>query len=134
MEKYFKSLEKRLEELQKNSVNAYIARLKQSGIIMDSNDVKQIMHHSMEDLEEILKVLSKLPFMNQEIKTVLKITNISIVRQLKEYIDKGYILPEFACDTHRLWNQNSNSLEELSIQFKTFQFFGLNPQIFSMVF
>ena len=53
-----------------------------------------------------------------------------IARKIKEYVDKGYLDPNFTCDNIKLWDKNTNSLRRIESLFEGFQQFNLNPQIF----
>ena len=129
-EKYYQSLETRLMDLKKNSINGYIARLKQIGINVDTNEAKLVMHNSMDELDEMIQIVTKLPLLEEEIKMILKTSNIEIVRRIKEYIDKGYITPEFAYNNLKLWDQQSPLLQKIELFYKEIQKWNINPQLF----
>ena len=128
--KYYQQLEDRLNELKKNSINGYIARLKQASIIVNTNDAKMMMQHSMDELEEIFQIVRSLPLLDDEIKYILKTSNIQKIRQIKEYVDKGYMTPNFVCSNIKLWKKTNQGLNRIEVFYQTIQKWNLNPQLF----
>lgn len=119
------------ERLIANSASKYQVLLAKYGVSPEDYDVRDIMNNSIEDLEEMLKVLSSL-----EIKLpndILQITSISNLETLTNYqslIEKGIITKGLLLNHHELLNPNSKIYESFMRNLSLIRERKINPLAF----
>ena len=128
--KYYEKLNKELNSLNKNSKIKYQALLHDYGIINGSYQIDRIMNNSLEDVEEMLKIISKYNLKNEQIIKILRNSNLEIVSNIKEYLDKGYLSLEFIIDNIDIYYKNSTKYQVYNNSLNILNKYNINPSIF----
>ena len=127
---YYEKLDKELNNLNKNSKIKYQALLHDYGIINGSYQVERIMNNSLEDVEEILKIINKYNLVNEQIIKILRNSNLDIVSNIKEYLEKGYLSLEFIIDNIDIYYRNSTKYQMFNSSLEILNKYNINPSIF----
>ena len=129
---FYNQIYNELMIIRKNSSTGYILELKKYGIDISDDEVKQLMHNSLDDFKIILSFIgNKILLDKNKIIYILKNTNIDIVNKIKEYLSDGYILSEFVFDNILLFDFNSKLLDLIDYNISLFNKKNINPKIFS---
>lgn len=126
---YYDKLEEELSELSSKAINKYIAILGRFGISLHPKDIQTISHNKPEEVEEILSAIST--YEKEDMILILQGTNIQIARQVKKYIDLGYITGVKVMENISLYFEGDPKLEDISTSIEIFNSQGINPKIFA---
>lgn len=127
---YYDKLDKELNSLNKNSKIKYQALLNDYGIINGSYQIERIMNNSLEDVEQILKIISKYNLLNEQIIKILRNSNLEIVSNIKEYLDKGYLSLDFIIDNIDIYYRNSTKYQVYNNSLRILNKYNINPSTF----
>ena len=128
--KYYVDLDERLQRYRGNTSTAYLDELSKHGIIVDSDEVKDFMFNNLDDFKKMLNILSKYSFSENDLISVLKITNIDLVGKIDEYIKKGMISLSFIKNNLDIYNFNNTMTSVIENNINILNNYGVNPQIF----
>lgn len=127
---YYEKLDRELNSLNKNSKIKYQALLHDYGIINGSYQIERIMNNSLEDVEQILKIISKYNLTNEQIIKILRNSTLEIVSNIKEYLDKGYLSLDFIIDNIDIYYRNSTKYQVYNNSLSILSKYNINPSIF----
>ena len=119
------------ERLIANSSSKYQVLLAKYGISPEDYDVGTIMGNSIEDLEEMLKVLSQLNIKSPE--NILQITSVSNLETLHNYqslIERGIITQKLLLTHNDLLNPESKTYESFMRNLALIRERKINPLAF----
>ena len=128
--KHYKEVDEELEYLNQNNKIKYQALLNDYGIINGSYQIDKIMHNRLEDVEEILKIITKYKLSNEQIIKILRNSNLEIVNKIKEYLEKGYLSLEFLIDNNDIFYKNSTKYEVYNNNIELLNEYNINPCLF----
>ena len=128
--KYYSLLDKELESLNKNTKVSYQALLNDYNISIDSNMIKDIMHNSIEDLKEMIIILTKFNLSKDIIVDIITNSSKESVFNIKEYIDKGYLTKSIIERNIDLFYIKSEKLEVYNNNIDILKKYNINPAIF----
>ena len=127
---YYEKLDKELNNLSKNSKIQYQALLHDYGIINGSHQIERIMNNSLEDVEQILKIINKYNLVNEQKIKILRNSNLEIVTNIKEYLEKAYLSLEFIIDNIDIYYRNSTKYQVYNKSLEILNKYNVNPCIF----
>ncbi|MBQ6498078.1 MAG: hypothetical protein IJI58_05130 [Bacilli bacterium] len=128
--KYHEKLDEELSHLNKNNKIKYQALLNDYGITNGSHQIERIMGNSLEDVEAMLKIITKFDLTTEQVIKILRNSNLDIVLQIKEYMDKGYLSIEFIINNIDMFYKNSTKYQVYNENLKTLNNYNINPSIF----
>ena len=128
--KYYKEVDEELNYLNQNNKIKYQALLNDYGIINGSYQIDKIMHNRLEDVEEILKIITKYKLSNEQIIKILRNSNLEIVNKIKEYLEKGYLSLEFLIDNNDIFYRNSTKYQTYNSNIEVLNEYNINPCLF----
>lgn len=128
--KYYEKLNTELEHLNKNSKLKYQALLHDYGITNGLHDINRIMNNSLEDVESMLKIISKFNLSVDQTIKVLRNSDLKQVLQIKEFVDKGYLSLEFIIKNNDLFYKNSSKYQAYTNNLAVLYSYNINPSIF----
>ena len=129
-ESYHDQLKEELEKLKQDSRVSIEALLNDYGIPKDSYDFETLPKYSKEELETILKVISKLNITNEEKIRIIKSTTLDRILSLKTFLDKELLLPEFVSSNTSILNEDSKELDYLKENLELLKSYGIPSSIF----
>ena len=129
-ESYHNQLKEELEKLKQDSRVSIEALLNDYGIPKDSYDFETLPKYSKEELETILKVISKLNITNEEKIRIIKSTTLDRILSLKTFLDKELLLPEFVSSNTSILNEDSKELDYLKENLELLKSYGIPSSIF----
>ena len=88
------------------------------------------MSNSLEDVETMLKIITKFNINTEQIIKILKNSNVKIVLQIKDYLEKGYLSLDFLTDNIDIFYKNSSKYQIYNTNLETITSYGINPSIF----
>ena len=129
--KYYEKLNLEYQALNQNSKIKYQSLLGEFGISKNTYQVSTIMHNSLEDVSDILTIISKFKLTKEQMVKILTHTNKKIVEEIKNYIDKGYLNIEFISTNIDIFYEDSTKLNTYNSFLDIINIYNLNPSIFS---
>ena len=129
-ESYHDQLKEELEKLKQDSRVSIEALLNDYGIPKDSYDFETLPKYSKEELETILKVISKLNITNEEKIRIIKSTTLDRILSLKTFLDKELLLSEFVSSNTSILNEDSKELDYLKENLELLKSYGIPSSIF----
>lgn len=130
---YARGLNKEYDKLMSNSTTRYLSLLHEYGITIKEEDLGDIKANSIEDLTEILSILKSLVLSEDLFLPIINITNLETVKEIKEYVTKGYISKTLLSNNIELFNNDNNLLNVVKTNINLFNNYGLNPTTFSEI-
>ena len=127
---YAKSLNNEYDKLMSNSTTRYLSLLHEYGITIKEEDLGDIKSNSIEELEEILSSLKTLVLSEDLFLPIITITNLETIREIKEYVAKGYISKTLLSNNIELFNSNNVLLNIVKTNINLLNDYGLNPTSF----
>lgn len=132
-QKYYERLSEQLIDIRKNSSTAYILTLKENGIEIGTEEIKELMNNSLEDINNILGFINnKFNFEDDKKIYILKVTNVDIINEIRDYIIGGYLSCDFVSNNISIFDSNSNYLNIIKNNISLISGKGINPRIFSL--
>ena len=128
--KYYEKLNNELQHLNKNNKLKYQALLHDYGITNGLHDIERIMNNSLEDVESMLKIISKFNLSVDQTIKVLRNSDLKQVLQIKEFVDKGYLSLEFIIKNNDLFYKNSSKYQAYTNNLEVLYSYNINPSIF----
>ena len=128
---YARGLNSEYDKLMSNSTTRYLSLLHEYGITLKEEDLGDIKANSIEDLTEILSILKSLALSEELFLQIINITNLETVREIKEYVTKGYISKTLLSNNIELFNSDNNLLNIVKTNINLFNNYGLNPTTFN---
>ena len=128
---YAKSINNEYDKLMSNSTTRYLSLLHEYGITIKEEDLGDIKSNSIEELEEILSSLKTLVLSEDLFLPIITITNLETIREIKEYVAKGYISKTLLSNNIELFNSNNVLLNIVKTNINLLNNYGLNPTSFS---
>ena len=129
-EKYYEVLNQEYEHLNKNNKVKYQALLNDYGITNGSQQIERIMNNSLEDVEAILKIVTKFGLTTEQTLRILRNSNLEIVSQIKEYLERGYLSVEFIVNNIDIFYKNSTKYQDYNRSLEILNSYNINPSIF----
>ncbi len=129
--KYANKLKTEYDKLMANSTTRYISLLHEHGITIQEEDLGDINHNSIEELEEILNILKNLSVPENLYLTILNITNLETIKTLKELNSKGYISKIVVINNLGLFNEDNILLNIIKTNIEIFNNYQINPTMFN---
>ncbi len=129
--KYYKELSKEYESLNGKSNVKYQVLLSDYGIKVDSKSIEAIMYNSLEEVEDILKIISKTGLSSDILFKILKSTDLATVKEIKGYIDRGILSDEFILGNFDVFCSDSPKYLLLKNNILLFESYSLNPNMFT---
>lgn len=126
---YYDELKKEVQSLDNNGLIPYKGLLEKYKIEIEFEEINSITHNSLEDVENILNLLSKI-FTNQELIQILQYSNLEIVQKIKKYYDLRFLDDDFLRANLDIFNLESNKLNTLELSLSILNEKGINPQLF----
>lgn len=128
--KYYDELNSEFETLNNNDKIKYRSLLDKYNIPKNICNIESIMVNSIEEVDLMLKSLTKFEFTNEQIIRILKYSNLEIVSKIKEYSDKEYIGLDFICSNIDLFYEASSKLSLYENSLNIINNYGINPSVF----
>ena len=128
--KYYQRIESELLEFKENQIFDYYNLLYKYGIVIDKDILRSIMHNSIVDLKKILEVITKYRLSNKDYISILQKTNLKIVNQIKEFINKGFLDINFINENIDMFYLDSNKLKKYILNINEVLKYELNPMLF----
>ena len=128
---YLNELEEELDGLKQNTKVATQALLNDYGIKKDSYDYDSLPKYTKEELEKILKLLSRIDINNEEKIRIIKSTSIDKINTLTSYLDREIIPKEFISKNTYILDDNSNELDNLKENIETLKRFNISISVFT---
>lgn len=128
---YARTLNTEYDKLMSNSTTRYLSLLHEYGITLKEEDLGDIKANTIEDLTEILSILKSLVLSEELYLPIINITNLETVKEIKEYVAKGYISKTLLSNNIELFNNDNNLLNIVKSNINLFNNYGLNPTTFS---
>ncbi|MBR3210976.1 MAG: hypothetical protein IKF71_03440 [Bacilli bacterium] len=128
---YHQRLQERLDELNSNSINHYIAILKKYRITVDVSKIPSMMHHTLDDVDEMLNQIPLDLFTREQIFSILQNSNLSIVQTIKKMIDLGFVRPKDLSDNMDLFQVGGEKLKKLEESINVLGSYGINQKLFA---
>ena len=129
-QKYYEVLNQEYEHLNKNNKVKYQALLNDYGITNGSQQIERIMNNSLEDVEAILKIITKFGLTTEQTLRILRNSNLEIVSQIKEYLERGYLSVEFIVNNIDIFYKNSTKYQDYNRSLEILNSYNINPSIF----
>ena len=114
-----------------NSTTRYLSLLHEYGITLNEEDLGDIKANSIEELTEILSILKSLVLSEDLFLSIINITNLETVKEIREYVVKGYISKTLLSNNIELFNNDNSLLNIIKTNINLFNSYGLNPTMFS---
>ena len=128
--KYYKDLDERLQRYKGNTSTVYLDELGKRNIVVDSNEVKDFMFNSVEDFKEILNSICKYSLSEDELISILKVTNIELTKKIDDYLKKGMLSLAFIKENLEIFDVNNNMINIIDNNINILNNYGINPQLF----
>ncbi len=129
-QEYYEVLNQEYEHLSKNNKVKYQALLNDYGITNGSHQIERIMNNSLEDVEAILKIITKFGLTTEQTLRILRNSNLIIVSQIKEYLERGYLSVEFIVNNIDIFYKNSTKYQDYNRSLEILNGYNINPSIF----
>ena len=126
---YYKKLDEKLSLIRGDDMVLYLEELSKYGISINKDQVKDYMYNNISDFREMLSILSKL-IDSKQIITVLKSTNLDNVRQMRDYVLKGFITTELLSQYLVLFDINNDYFSIFNNNIKLLNNNNINPALF----
>lgn len=130
-EEYLNELIEELNRLRQDSKVSIQALLNDYGISKDSYDYESLPAFSKEELETILKVLSKLNITNEEKIRIIKSTSINRINSLKDYLDRDLLSIEYVSNNTYILDEDRKELDYFKDNMVLLKSLGISLQLFS---
>ena len=128
--KYYKRLQNKLLKLQENQFAKYGSLLNEYGILIKKHELKKIMYNEVKDVEEILEIISKYNLSSSDLVLILQNTNVKIVNQIKEFINKCFLDISFLKENIDIFYLDSPKLKQYIFNLNEVLKYELNPMLF----
>lgn len=128
---YYESLEKRRDSLSENTEAKYRMVLKDHKISSKGFNIASIMHNTVDEVNEILDVLTVYHVDGDFCKKILQVTNVDVFREIRQLLQKGILWFHYAFSHIELFMIDSNVREILNNNVELLNKFGINPLDFS---
>ena len=128
---YAKGLKAEYDKLMSNSTTRYLSLLHEYGITLNEEELGDIKANSIEELTEILSILKNLVLSEELFLSIINITNLETVKEIREYVAKGYISKTLLSNNVELFNNDNSLLNIIKTNINLFNNYGLNPTMFS---
>lgn len=126
-----KNIECEYKRLSANNENNYISLLNKYNINIP-NDISSIMNNSLEDLEAIICLLSRVNITSSDdVIKILQSSNLGVVLSFQSLIDKGIITEELLQQHKKLYIPTSNEYQNFMENLAYLQENKLNPYYFT---
>lgn len=103
----------------KQSINLYASLLNEFNIdfqTLDDDDKRKITEFNPEDFKNIIRFLAKLCLTKEEVLKIVLVTNISVIDNLNQYIEKGILKNSIISNNPEIFNPKINALVDLNIK------------------
>lgn len=128
--KEYEKLEKEYDALSKNTKVEYQALLGDYGISVDDNLFSLIRQNSLEDVQEILKIISNFSIGEKDIIRILVNANLESMIIVKNYVDAGILSNDFLQNNIDVFYTDSVKRNLLEENMKILNSYGVNPGLF----
>lgn len=112
-ELYHEELNKELENLSQDSKVSIQALLNNYGINKECYDYHEIPKYSKDELESILKVITRLNITNEEKIRIIKNTSLEKIDTLKNYLDREILSTEYVSNNTYILSKETSELDNL---------------------
>ena len=130
-EEYYDELLSEYNKLKQDSKVSIQALLNDYGIPKDSYDYDNLPNYGRDELESILKVLSRLTITNEEKISILQNTTPEKVATLKNYLDREIIPISYVSEHIELFNEDSKELDNLKENIKVLKEHNVQLSVFT---
>ncbi len=132
-EDYLQELIDVKSNLEKDNIKIKEAILSRYGVSIDKIDLNQLSF-SKEELLEILKLLELLELREEEIIFVLENTSMSIIKQIKEWMNRRILPASFFSKRISIMNQKSNQIEFIRDNLEVLKKYNISIETISLSF
>ena len=128
----YKNLSEEYKILAANDASHYRVLLAKYGISPEDYEVGTVMENSIEDLENILKLLTKLSITNPtEILSIIQNTNLETITNIQGLTERGIITSQLLVEHQSILNPNSKEYEDFMRNLSLINKKKLNPHHFT---
>lgn len=124
----YKDLEEQYQALLANPQNIYQALLDNYGLSIAESDLQNIMAKPIEDVKEEIKLLKELALPPEDCITILKNSNLAMVRDILGQIGKGILDQATIAKNLDIFNPQSTTYKNFKLNMDFFLEKGLNPR------
>lgn len=126
----YEKLEKEFQILSEDGGMDYQLLLEKYNLTSDENFVASIRHNSLNDVESILDFVTGLNFEDNQVISILQRTNLTIVEQIKKFINNGVFTVNFLDNNMDLFYINSPKFNLFMDNIVVFNRYSINPSMF----
>ena len=98
---------------------------------MDVSKIPSMMHHTLDDVDEMLNQIPLDLFTREQIFSILQNSNLSIVQTIKKMIDLGFVRPKDLSDNMDLFQVGGEKLKKLEESINVLGSYGINQKLFA---
>ena len=128
--KYHDKLDEKIAQLENNSCAQYSKILSDYGINIDDFDISIIMHNTLNEVENMLKILRKKMLSDDMIIYILTFSNYNKFSEIMDLVSKCFLSFEYLKSNLKIFAVDSNSLDYFKDNVDYLNENGVNPQLF----
>ena len=129
-QKYYKELIQKEMKTKEDSNNNYLAVLSKHNLVKYVKYVATIKHNKPEEVDEIISILKKSEYDEEEIMLILQRTTKRKFDIICEYVKAGYITSDKIKGNQTIYYQEDNKLATLQNTIRKIEKIGINPKFF----
>lgn len=126
----YEKIENEFEILSKSAKTEYQALLRDYNISVDDNLFSLIRQNSLEDVSQILEIISKICIDDRDMIKILVNTNLKSVMIVKGYVDIGVLSKNFLQNNIDIFYISSSKRTLLQENIKVLNSYGVSPSLF----
>ena len=127
---YYDELTQKLNKIKEDSKNGYLEILAKHNLQKYVKYVTTLQHNKPQEVDEIISMLKKSEYSEEEIIIILQRTIKSKFDKINEYINLKYITLEKVKENQLIYYQEDNKLEKMQKNIKEIEKLEINPKIF----